>query len=226
MPYPGGKGGDGVYQTIINQMPPHHVYIEPFLGGGSIMRHKRPAQVNIGVDIDSEVIAAFDLPGVRLVHADALAFLYEYPFSGNELVYCDPPYLMSTRSCQRDLYRHEFSETEHVNLLTLLRMLPEGTKAMVSGYWSELYAKMLDDWRVISYQSVKRSGAVATEFLWMNYAEPVELHDYRYLGRNFRERERIKRKKTRWERRFVKMPVLERRAMLSAIEELRGRGAL
>jgi DNA adenine methylase len=34
MGYPGGKSGAGVYQTIINLMPPHTVYIEPFLGGG------------------------------------------------------------------------------------------------------------------------------------------------------------------------------------------------
>jgi len=33
MGYAGGKGRDGVYQAIINQMPPHGVYIEPFLGG-------------------------------------------------------------------------------------------------------------------------------------------------------------------------------------------------
>jgi len=38
MPYPGGKSGAGVYQTIINRMPPHRVYIEPFLGGAAIMR--------------------------------------------------------------------------------------------------------------------------------------------------------------------------------------------
>jgi hypothetical protein len=43
MVYAGGKNGAGVYQTIINLMPPHDVYIEPFLGGGAIMRQKRPA---------------------------------------------------------------------------------------------------------------------------------------------------------------------------------------
>jgi site-specific DNA-adenine methylase len=44
--YPGGKGGAGVYQAIINQMPPHEVYIEPFLGAGSVLRTKRPAALN------------------------------------------------------------------------------------------------------------------------------------------------------------------------------------
>ena len=32
-----------------------------------------------------------------------------------------------------------------------------------------------------------------TEYLWCNYPAPMALHDYRYLGKDFRERERIKR---------------------------------
>jgi site-specific DNA-adenine methylase len=63
--YPGGKGGAGVYQAIINQMPPHDVYIEPFLGAGAVMRRKRPASVNLGIDIDPAVIAGFGEAGDR-----------------------------------------------------------------------------------------------------------------------------------------------------------------
>ena len=40
-----------------------------------------------------------------------------------------------------------------------------------------------------------RGGRLATEWVWMNYPEPIALHDYRYLGEDFREREPIKRKK-------------------------------
>lgn len=64
-----------------------------------------------------------------------------------------------------------------------------------------------------------RSGHSATEWLWFNYPEPVALHDYRFLGDNYRERERIKRKKQRWVARLSTMPLLERRALLSAISE-------
>ena len=38
MAYPGGKNGAGVYQTLINLIPPHDTYIETYLGGGAIMR--------------------------------------------------------------------------------------------------------------------------------------------------------------------------------------------
>jgi hypothetical protein len=64
-----------------------------------------------------------------------------------------------------------------------------------------------------------RGGRTATEWLWYNYPEPVALHDYGFLGENFRERERIKRKKQRWTDRLRTMPILERRALLAAIGE-------
>jgi hypothetical protein len=64
-----------------------------------------------------------------------------------------------------------------------------------------------------------RGGRLATEWVWMNYPHPLHLHDYRFLGEGFRERERIKRKKQRWVNRLHSMPILERRALLAAIEE-------
>jgi hypothetical protein len=87
---------------------------------------------------------------------------------------------------------------------------------MISGYKSLLYIESLRDWYQHSFQ-VKTHHGTAIEWIWMNYPPPDELHDYRYLGDNFRERERIKRKTTRWLERLEKMPVLERQALLSAI---------
>lgn len=52
--YPGGKGG--VFQRLINLMPSHEVYIESHLGGGAVMRNKRPAERNMGIEIDLKVI--------------------------------------------------------------------------------------------------------------------------------------------------------------------------
>jgi hypothetical protein len=37
-------------------MPYHTVYIEAFLGHGAVLLHKRPAQRNIGLDLDPRAV--------------------------------------------------------------------------------------------------------------------------------------------------------------------------
>ena len=59
--YFGGKGASGTYQTIINEIPPHDNYIEPFLGAGNILRRKLPAKsINKGLDLDKNIIDIWD----------------------------------------------------------------------------------------------------------------------------------------------------------------------
>jgi hypothetical protein len=225
--YDGGKGQDGVYQKIINEIPPHDVFIEACLGGGAVMRAKRPARISYGVEIDSRIVEEWkkvEFPSLRLVNGDAVRFLSRFSWSGSEVVYLDPPYLMETRSHKGKLYRFEMTEGHHRELLSVIKKIP--ARVIVSGYWSKLYAEELKGWRTASFPAVKRSGEVATEWLWMNYASPLELHDYRYLGSDFRERERIKRKRQRWEKKLRAMPALERYAILTALEAVRGASAL
>ncbi len=127
---------------------------------------------------------------------------------------------METRSTQERIYAHEFStRAEHARLLDLLK----GLKCMVaiSGYPCAWYDQQLSGWRAIQFTAMTRSGT-AVEKLWMNYPEPVKLHDYRYLGEDYRERERIKKKKTRWNNRLSSMPAAERYALLDTINELWG----
>jgi DNA adenine methylase len=225
MPYPGGKAGAGVFQTIINRMPPHRVYIEPFLGGGAIMRHKKPASLNIGIDRDPEAVKAVARAGIagngeggfHFEAGDGLAFLRSYRFAGDELVYCDPPYLFGTRRSERTRYAFELGDAgEHRALLDILTALP--CMVMISGYWSRLYAARLGHWHSVRFQAMTHGGP-RTEWLWSNFPEPVALHDYRHLGASFRERERIKRKKQRWTSRLHRLPMLERQALLAAIDE-------
>lgn len=220
MQYPGGKNLNGVYQRLINQIPPHRTYIETHLGSGAIMRHKRPAAVNVGVDLDGRALHAWtgDLP-IRLVQADAARFLVRYPFTGDEFVYVDPPYLAETRRSDRALYRHDYTEAQHIELLEILLGL--SCRVMLSGYWSALYQDYVGHWRTLSFRVRTRSGVTVDEWVWMNYREPDELHDYRYLGESFRERERIRRRIERWKTRMECLPPLERRALLAEIGLLR-----
>lgn len=222
MNYPGGKGAS--FRQIVNLMPPHRVYIEPFLGGGNVMLRKRPASTNIGIDVDGSVIAAwrdkrsFLAFPVELHHGDAIEFLTSYNFKGGELVYCDPPYLPST--CRtRCRYRYGYTETQHVSLLELLVKLP--CPVILSGYPSPLYRNLLQQrhgWRAIEYPATTRGGRVI-ESAWYNF-EPIALHDCRYVGVTFRERERIKRKRDRWRAKFERMESAERQVVLGALLEL------
>lgn len=216
MQYPGGKGASGVYQRLINQIPIHRVYIESHLGGGALMRYKRLAQINIGLDIDPAVLKRWSgMVGLEVICADAVRYLKNYPFKGDEFIYADPPYLPSTRRSHRAIYPNEYTQEQHVELLQCLIQLP--CSIMISGYSSELYAEHLKDWRYLSFVTRTRSGANATESLWMNYPPPEKLHDYRFIGDSFRERERIRRRIQRWKERIATLPPQERHALLEAL---------
>jgi DNA adenine methylase len=55
------------------------------------------------------------------------------------------------------------------------------------------------------------------ECLWMNFPEPTELHDWRFAGRNFRERCALKRLATRWMARLDDMPPRKRGYVMNAL---------
>ncbi len=81
------------------------------------------------------------------------------------LIYCDPPYLLSTRS--KRLYKHEMmAEDEHSRLLDLLDQHPG--PVLLSGYENELYADRLRHWGRESQVVAAESGRRRTEVLWIN----------------------------------------------------------
>jgi hypothetical protein len=168
---------------------------------------------------NSDVAGGWELPpGATVICGDAKSFLKNYQWQGGEFVYLDPPYPFDVRSSKRDLYAQEFGTWEqHEELLSVIWTLP--AMVAISGYWSDLYADRLHDWRTISFNTVARSGESRTEWLWMNYRVPLELHDYRFLGDDFRERERLTRMRKRWVTRLGRMEPLERLMLSAAIAE-------
>jgi DNA adenine methylase len=221
MRYPGGKGK--TYQHLINLMPPHRVYIESHLGGGAVLRNKIPAEKNIGIDRDPDVIASWD--GVfdenfEFVTGDAVSFLSSYEFVGDELLYIDPPYHPELRR-SRKVYKYDYTIDNHKELLTILVNLP--CMVMLSGYESDLYNKELAGWRKVHFNA-KTHTDVREECVWINFEPPKRLHDTRYLGRNFRERQTIKRRQERLYARIEKMDPIERSQLASWISERYGNG--
>ena len=206
MKYPGGKGK--CFQQIINILPPHSTYIETHLGGGAVLRNKQRAAYSIGIDKDAQVISFWrsHLPDLaEFVHADAVVFLRSYPFQGTELVYCDPPYLPATRKRNR-VYHHDLTEADHRSLLDVLVSLP--CSVVISGYASGLYDKQLEHWSKIRFFAKAHDG-LREECVWFNYSVPERLHDMRYFGANYRERQDFKRRMERLRRRIARLSLPE-----------------
>ena len=259
MSFPGGKNGAGVFQTLINLMPPHDVYVEAFIGGGAVMRQKKPAAVNVGIDVDRIALETVRMPagsplpampcgisrpgearrrrtavpawGPKLLdplaypsdatrptfelrHGDAIEFLRTVDLPSSALVYADPPYLLSSRKGPEDLYRFEMMDHQHRELLRVIKQLR--CRVLISGYSSTLYAKELKSWNAASFQAGTRRGPAA-EWVWYNYPKPEQLHDYRFVGDTFRQRDHLKRMIRRWKGKLQRMPAVKRNAVLAAI---------
>lgn len=229
--YPGSKAGAGVWHRIINNTPPHDVWVELFAGSAAVTRRKLPARRTLLIDRDPEVCAALrrdfydprageqmtfggretQSGAVRVMEADALDFLEQNAPPPRTVIYCDPPYLLASG---RNYYRHRFEEGHHAELLARLNNLR--VPVLLSGVRSEIYDIALKDWRRVEY-TAQTHGGPRPEILWCNFPEPDALHDCRFLGDNFRERQRIKRKLARWRARLARMPVLERRLISAAL---------
>lgn len=247
MTYPGGKAGSGVYQKIINLMPKHRVYVEPFLGAGAILKNKKPAEFNFAGDMDREALRAFllsigesgftsdsiigfggfykDRPlALRWIDADGhfRELLDIWIFPSDVLVYADPPYIAAECAPGRPIYKYDMPLLhQHEEFLARFIALP--CMKMISHYECELYNTMLAGWRKVHFLSPTRRG-MKRETVYLSFPEPTELHDYSFLGDTFREREKIKIKRRNWENKIRRMPVLERSLLFEVIDDIRAMG--
>ncbi len=217
MSYFGSKGGNGVWQRIVGSMPPHDVYIEPFLGSGQVMLRKPPAAVHVGIDIDADLVAAYDrASGEELIHGDAFLLLPDLvkKYLANDLcvlVYIDAPYHLETRTSDKR-YKYDFEHGEHMRLLAMVTALP--CDVILSHYPHPFYDKALADWRRWEFTAPTRGGP-RREVLYMNYParEPFAVD---MVGADHDCRRRIKRKAARWARMLADMPPGERHAVFAA----------
>lgn len=123
--------------------------------------------------------AAQRLTGVSLECRTALEVIADYGQHTDVLLYCDPPYVGSTRSAN---YRHEMVDDEQHRALAAA--LHDCRAAVVlSGYHSPLYDDLYDGWHRAELEAWTgngiRNGATKTdgdriEVLWSNRPFPEE----------------------------------------------------
>lgn len=108
--------------------------------------------------------AAERLRGVQIEQRPAAELIRRFNFP-NVLIYCDPPYVLSTR-CRKQ-YRHEMTDNDHVELLAALKT--HRGPALISGYPSELYDRELAAWYRETATATDQTSRVRLEVLWMNF---------------------------------------------------------
>jgi DNA adenine methylase len=123
--------------------------------------------------------AAERLAGVSLECRDALELIADYGQHPGVLLYCDPPYVGSTRAAN---YKHEMTkDSQHRELAAALTECKAAV--VLSGYHSPLYEELFAGWHRAEMKAWTgngiRNGATKTdgdriEVLWSNRPFPEE----------------------------------------------------
>lgn len=228
--YPGSKNIAGVPQRLINQVTPHDVFVSGCLGKCALMATKKPARTNYGIDVNMEVLRPYwdslKRKDIQLVRDDFFKWIAQFNFSGvmaeRWFIYLDPPYLKSACLSQVPLFKYEFTDEQHAQLIRWAldtTAFSKNTHIAINHPPCKEYDALLSHgWRKMEYEVTRHRGVVVLDALYMNYPEPEALHEYTYLGGDKIKRQAVKRKVQGYVEKFRNMEVLERNAILAEIE--------
>ncbi len=113
------------------------------------------------------------LQGVIIENRDYDKVLFAHD-SEKTLHYVDPPYVHSTRNLKRGnaMYAYELTDEEHIELSSNLKSLKGNV--ILSGYNSDLYKNLYDDWVKIEIATHADGAKDRVECLWLNFT-PLHL---------------------------------------------------
>lgn len=121
--------------------------------------------------IDEELPRIIErLRSVQIVCRDAVDVIETWD-SADTLIYCDPPYVASTRASP-SVYAREMSEEDHRDLAAALRACKG--QVILSGYPSALYDALYGDWQQVRFDMPNNAAggsrkARKEEVLWLNF---------------------------------------------------------
>jgi DNA adenine methylase len=107
------------------------------------------------------------LQGVVIENRNALEVISQHA-TDDALIYCDPPYVLSTRADAQHDYRDEMTDAQHIALAELLHQVPGSV--IISGYACPLYDELYGDWRQTCRQTRADQALPRIETLWLNPA--------------------------------------------------------
>ena len=221
--YNGGKNGDGMYQRIINLIPPHKVWVEACAGSAAITRKIYAAAQSFVIEI--EPLQAGKLKKelkdrAVVINSDFMTEIGRIVPAGiDTFIFADPPYLKEVRTSQKDIYKIEWDTNDHRHFINWLKEREE--KIMITHPVCDMYLYQLAHWNKIEYTYMSRGG-LRNDCIWYNYTTPEKLHDYSYAGSTYTDRQRIKRKINREIEKLSMLPGIERNAIIAEINRYFG----
>ncbi len=167
-------------------------------------------------------ISKGNLPSIiHLYTDDALIFLKNKLsnlisiYEDTPVIYLDPPYPIYSRKSTVKLYDYEMTDFQHQNLLSIIMKME--FFVLISTYDNKMYNDSLPKWFKLNFSVGTRNGK-AIETVYYNYSlSDGLLHDYRYLGNDFKDRERIRLKINRWVKGLEKLESREQMAIIRSI---------
>jgi hypothetical protein len=246
--YPGGKGGNGTYQKIINHIPPMETLIIPFLGNCAILRNIKLPRSVIAFDLDTAVTEKWNRSisminndvgpkiiskygydaGVihykndvvlRVINGDGISFLQKLPvWLNNSSTFI---YLDPPYPLMARRSRAKLYnyEMKDKDHKKLLNIITHlNCNIGISTLPNDIYKTFLSNWNEYNYFNLTRRGKQLESFFY-NYDLSGVLQDYSFYGDNFRKRARIKNIKKRWLLRLKRMNKFEQNLLMEYLKE-------
>lgn len=132
--YLGGKWR--IADWIIQRLPPHKVYCEPYFGSGGVFFNKQPAQIETINDINGDIVNLFRV--IRERPAELARVLEMTPFSREEYTSCHYIEGDEVERARRLLVRHHQSYGTTNSNLNSWRNVQVSNGPCVTAQWNKL----------------------------------------------------------------------------------------
>jgi|GEM_PF-4148055 len=201
--YVGNKNIPGVIEYLTNRIPKSERYFSLFMGMAGLENSVYTADAIFTCsEMDTDL---WKYSGKnKVTHRNYLDLLEENVLSGHDFVFADPPYTFCTRRSGRKYYKFEFTIENHRQFLHKMNSLE--SQIMITHPKCKLYDDALKGWNSETFTYMSREG-LFHDNLYTNYdVSTLELLNYEVLGKDFIERQAIKRQRKNIVQKFKRMP--------------------
>lgn len=216
--YIGNKDFSNVIHFLVNRLPKSERYFSLFYGAGGLEKSIYTAAAHFVCSEKNPDCKKHETSMMATIeYSDYKDLLEENVFTRSDFVFVDPPYMFSTRRAARKYYKFEFNENDHIELLNY--MVPMSCRIMITHPECDLYNEYLKGWKRVDLKYMTRKGWF-TDSVYMNY-EPsnIELLNYDCLGKDFTDRQRIKRQRKNIINKFKSLDPLILKAVVRDLKE-------